>query len=145
MTPAFAVRQDGPVSTVIDKIAWIQLEGGRILSTRSRGKDVSYLPGGKREPGETDLDTLVREIDEELAVAIVPATAAHLGTFRAQAHGHAEGVTVQMTCYTADHEGIPTPSSEIAEVVWLTQADRPRVSPVDQIIFDHLHETGLLA
>ncbi|WP_205718529.1 NUDIX domain-containing protein [Actinomadura sp. WMMA1423] len=132
------------MSTLIDKIAWIRLEGGRILSTRSHGKDVHYLPGGKREPGETDLDTLVREIDEELAVAIVPATAAHLGTFRAQAHGHAEGVTVQMTCYTADHRGEPAPSNEIAEVTWLTYADRDRVSPVDQIIFDHLHESGKL-
>ena len=132
------------MSTFIDKIAWIHLDGGRILGTRSRGKDVYYLPGGKREPGETDVDTLVREIDEELAVAIVPATAAHLGTFRAQAHGHAEGVTVQMTCYTAEHRGEPTPSSEIAEVAWLTYADRPRVAPVDQIIFDHLHTAGRL-
>lgn len=132
------------MSTFIDKIAWIHLDGGRILSTRSRGKDVYYLPGGKREPGESDLDTLVREIQEELAVTIAPATAARLGTFRAQAHGHSEGVTVQMTCYTADHHGEPTPSSEIEEVTWLTYADRARVSPVDQIIFDHLHTTGHL-
>ncbi|TYB44330.1 NUDIX domain-containing protein [Actinomadura chibensis] len=141
--PVF-VREDRAVTTTIDKIAWIHLENGRILSTRSLGKDVYYLPGGKREEGESDLDTLVREIEEELAVAIVPATAAHVGTFRAQAHGHTVGVTVQMTCYTADHHGRPTPSSEIAEVVWLTYADRDRVSPVDQIIFDHLHQSGRL-
>lgn len=36
----------------IDKIAWIHLENGAILSSRSRGKDVYYIPGGKREPGE---------------------------------------------------------------------------------------------
>lgn len=129
---------------MIDKIAWIHLEHGRILSTRSRGKDVYYLPGGKREPGETDIDTLTREIDEELAVAIVPDTAARLGVFHAQAHGHPDGVTVRMTCYTADHRGTPTPNSEIAEVVWLRYADRGRVSPVDQLIFDHLHESGRL-
>ena len=58
--------------TIIDKIAWIRLEDGAILSSRSRGKDVYYLPGGKREPGESDVDTLVREIREELSVAIVP-------------------------------------------------------------------------
>lgn len=130
---------------MIDKIAWIHLEHGRILSTRSRGKDVYYLPGGKREPGETDIATLTREIDEELAVAIVPDTAARLGVFLAQAHGHPDGVTVRMTCYTADHRGTPTPSSEIDEVVWLRYADRARVSPVDQLIFDHLHESGRLA
>lgn len=132
------------MAIIIDKIAWIHLRDGRILSTRSRGKDVYYLPGGKREPGETDVDTLVREIDEELSVAIVPATATHVGTYQAQAHGHADGVAVQMTCYTADHHGTPTPSSEIEEVIWLTYAARDRVAPVDQIIFDHLHETGRL-
>ncbi|SCL72756.1 hypothetical protein GA0070606_6273 [Micromonospora citrea] len=35
--------------TVIDKIAWIRLENGAILSSRSRGKDVYHIPGGKRE------------------------------------------------------------------------------------------------
>ncbi|MEV0345548.1 NUDIX domain-containing protein [Nonomuraea sp. NPDC050680] len=132
------------MATIIDKIAWIHLREGKVLSTRSRGKDVYYLPGGKREPGETDLDTLIREIDEELSVAIVAATATHVGTYQAQAHGHAVGDTVQMTCYTADHHGTPTPSSEIEEVTWLTYAARDRVSPVDQIIFDHLHKTGQL-
>ncbi|OLF10425.1 NUDIX hydrolase [Actinophytocola xanthii] len=129
----------------IDKIAWIHLVNGRVLSTRSRGKDVFYLPGGKREPGETDLQTLAREIDEELSVAIIPDSAAHAGTFEAQAHGHAAGTTVRMTCYTADYRGTLAPSSEIAELVWLTYADRPRVSPVDQAIFDHLFQAGRLS
>lgn len=30
--------------TTIDKIAWIHLENGAILSSRSRGKDVYYIP-----------------------------------------------------------------------------------------------------
>ncbi|MFE0027722.1 NUDIX domain-containing protein [Amycolatopsis sp. NPDC059021] len=129
---------------MIDKIAWLRLDGGKILSTRSRGKDVYYFPGGKREPGESDLDTLVREIGEELAVTIDRATARHAGTFEAQAHGHDTGITVRMTCYTADYDGVLVPSSEIEEIVWLTYADRDRVSPVDQVIFDHLSAAGLL-
>lgn len=128
----------------IDKIAWLELSNGKILSTRSRGKDAYYLPGGKREPGETDLETLVREIEEELAVRVDPTTAVHEGTFTAQAHGHASGVEVQLTCYSAAHEGVPTASSEIAEVRWLTYEDRPLVSPVDKLIFDHLHRSGRL-
>lgn len=130
--------------TTIDKVAWLRLEGGRILSTRSRGKDVWYLPGGKREPGETDVRTLVREIGEELAVTVAPESAVHVGTFEAQAHGHAAGVLVRMTCYSADYEGTLTPSSEVEELAWLTYADRDRVSPVDQLIFDHLHGSGQL-
>jgi 8-oxo-dGTP diphosphatase len=130
--------------TTIDKIAWIRLEAGKILSTCSRGKDVYYIPGGKREPGETDIQTLVREINEELTVAIAPASATHAGTFEAQAHGHAAGIAVRMTCYTADYQGTLTPSSEVEELIWLTYADRDRVPPVDQLIFDHLHQTGQL-
>lgn len=130
--------------TLIDKIAWIRVEDGKILSTRSRGKDVYYLPGGKREPGETDVQTLVREIREELDVAIAPGSATHAGTFQAQAHGHAVGMAVRMTCYTADYQGTLAPSSEIDELTWLTYADRDKVSPVDQVIFDHLHENGEL-
>lgn len=142
--PSAADYRSTPVNNTIDKIAWIHLDNGKILSTRSRGKNAYYIPGGKREPGETDLDTLIREIDEELSITIIPATATHVGTYQAQAHGHADGIVVRMTCYTADHLGVPTPSSEIEEITWLTYADRGRVSPVDQIIFDHLHQTGRL-
>lgn len=132
------------MNSIIDKIAWVHLDNGKILSARSQGKDVYYIPGGKRERGETDLDTLVREIKEELSVTIVPATAVQVGAFEAQAHGKAAGVTVRITCYTADHLGTPTPSGEIEEVAWLGYADRRRVSPANQAIFDHLHQVGHL-
>ncbi|SDT00783.1 NUDIX hydrolase [Actinoplanes derwentensis] len=121
----------------IDKVAWVHLVDGRVLSTRNRGKDVFYFPGGKREAGESDLDTLVREIREELDVAVTVGSAELFGVFTAAAHGH-PGRRVRMTCYTADYVGQLRASSEIEEFAWLTYADRGRVSPVDQLIFDRL-------
>lgn len=129
---------------IIDKLAWIEIQDKRILSTRSKGKDTFYIPGGKREPGETDAQTLVREIKEELSIDLVPATISYLGTFEAQAHGHAEGVLVKMQCYTSEYTGTIEAATEIEEVVWLTHADKPKVSPVDKIIFDWLQEHGQL-
>lgn len=129
---------------VIDKLAWIEIQDQRILSTRSFGKDAFYIPGGKREPGETDTQTLIREIKEELCVDLIPATIKYLGTFEAQAHGHAAGLLVKMQCYTADYTGIIQAAAEIEEVVWLTHADKPRVSPVDKLIFDWLKQEGKL-
>ncbi|SNR86604.1 NUDIX hydrolase [Hymenobacter mucosus] len=131
--------------SLIDKIAWLHLHEGRILSTRSRGKDRYYLPGGKREPGETDAQTLVREIREELTVELDSGTLVHVGTFTAPAHGHPDGVLVQMTCYSGHYAGHLQPAAEIAEVLWLSYRHRPLVSAVDQVIFDWLRAQYQLA
>src|SRR6266567_1982830 len=69
---------------VIDTVAWVHLEDRRILCARPRGKDVFYVPGGKREGSESD------------------------------------------------------------ELAWFGYADRPRVPPVDQLLFDNLNATGRL-
>ena len=112
MTPAF-----------VDTVAWVHLDNGRILCARPRGKDIFYIPGGKREGTETDLQTLLREIAEELTVALLPDTVTHLGTYEAyQPHGHPGGAVVRMSCY----------------------ADRPQVPLVDQLLFDDLNATGEL-
>lgn len=132
------------MENIIDKSAWICIKDKRILSTRSKGKDTYYIPGGKRELGETHEQALVREIQEELDVTLLPDTIRSLGVFKAQAHGKLEGVVVRMTCFTGEFQGQLKPSSEITEFVWLQHRDKVRSSPVDQIIFDWLNEQGLL-
>ncbi|MFF0610521.1 NUDIX domain-containing protein [Nocardia tengchongensis] len=126
---------------LIDTVAWVRIEGGRILCARPSGKDVFYIPGGKREGAETDLQTLVREIREELTVEIAPETVAHVGTYEALI----PEAVVRMACYTADYTGTIAVSSEIEEIAWFGYADRPHVPPVDQLLFDDLHADGLLA
>lgn len=130
---------------LIDKIAWLHLHHGKLLSTRSRGKDRYYIPGGKREAGETDEQTLLREIREELTVELLPESLTYRGTFEAPAHGHAPDVVVRMTCYDALYTGCLQPAAEIEEVVWLTYQHRAEVSAVDQLIFDWLKDQHLLA
>lgn len=129
---------------IIDKLAWIELKNNTILSTKSYGKDKYYIPGGKRETGETDEQALLREINEELSVTLDSRTLRYLGTFEAQAHGHAEGIIVRMTCYTAAYTGELEVSAEIEEMKWLNHSDKDKISEVDQLIFDHLKENGLL-
>jgi 8-oxo-dGTP diphosphatase len=126
----------------VDKVAWIYLQGGKILSTRSRGKDTYYIPGGKREVGETDTQCLTREIQEELSVSLVPESFDFVGEFEAMAHG--KNILIKMRCYTADFTGQLKTDSEIEEMVWFTYADRDKGSAVDQKIFDYLRDKGLL-
>jgi 8-oxo-dGTP diphosphatase len=89
----------------VDKIALIIIENGKILSTKSVGKNKYYIPGGKREKNETDNQTLIREIKEELSVDILQETTEYIGTFIAQSDGDTAGVNVKMTCYKADYLG----------------------------------------
>jgi 8-oxo-dGTP pyrophosphatase MutT (NUDIX family) len=130
---------------LVDTVAWVHLENGRILCARPRGKDVFYVPGGKREGAESDLQTLLREIAEELTVALLPGTATHLGTYEAvQPPGHPDAVRVRMSCYAAGYSGTLAASSEIDELAWFCYADRPRVPAVDQLLFDDLRAAGQL-
>ena len=76
----------------IDKVALIYVKDGKVLTTLSKGKDTYYMPGGKRELGESDNETLIREIKEELSVDVIEDTIKFYGTFEAQAEGKAEGI-----------------------------------------------------
>jgi 8-oxo-dGTP pyrophosphatase MutT (NUDIX family) len=128
----------------IDKIAFIEIQNGQILSTKSKGKTKYYLPGGKREVGESDVQTLIREIAEELSVVIIPSTAEYIGTFSAQSDGDKEGINVIMTCYKAKYSGSLKANSEIEEIKWLNYKDLAIISEVDIKIFSFLHEKGEL-
>lgn len=128
----------------IDKIALLYLKDGKILSTLSKGKDTYYIPGGKREQGETDEETLIRECKEELSIDIKKDTIKYYGTFSAQAHGKSEGILVKMTCYMADFDGKLKASSEIQEIRWLNYSDLDKISPVDKLIFEDLHNKNYL-
>jgi 8-oxo-dGTP diphosphatase len=122
----------------IDKIALIIIENGKILSTKSIGKNKYYIPGGKRENNETDHQTLIREIKEELSVDILQETISYVGTFIAQSDGDTEGVNVKMTCYKADYIGVLKKNNEIEEIRWLNYKDLEIISEVDKIIFNFL-------
>ena len=129
---------------LIDKLAWLRVEDGKILGARSYGKDVYYVPGGKREAGETDHQALKREIREELCVDLVDDTIEWAAVFEAPAHGHAEGTVVRITCYRADYTGSITASSEIEDVVWLDYSARDGLSMGGRMIFDWLRARGEL-
>jgi len=128
----------------IDKLAWIEIKDNSILSTKTYGRDTYYIPGGKRENGETDEQALYREIKEELSIDIKNETIKFVGIFQAQAHGHPTGTIVKMTCYMADFTGQLRVSSEIEEIKWLNYSDKDKISEVDKLIFDYLKEKELL-
>jgi 8-oxo-dGTP pyrophosphatase MutT (NUDIX family) len=130
--------------TFIDKLAYIYIHDRMVLSTLSQGKDTWYIPGGKREDGESDVQALIREVEEELTVHLKPETIRHYGTFEAQAHGKPEGTIVRMTCYTAEFDGELTPSNEVEKMDYLGYVGKSMSSSVDGLIFDDLKSRDLI-
>ena len=124
----------------MEKVAWVHLRDGRLLVARNRGRQLFYLPGGRREPGESHAETLVREAREELGVRIEASTMRRVAEVTAPRDG-APGL-VRMTCYTAAHQGDLVPSGEIAEVGWFTLADYGRVTVAEQQVIDLLVARG---
>ncbi len=127
-----------------DNVGWVYVRDRKILVNRSFGKEIFFVPGGKREGVEQDIDTLLREMHEEMSVHLDPGSVSYLQTFEAQVHGKPEGVFVRLACYTADYTGELTPSSEIEAMDWFSYADKERTSPVSQLVFDHLKSKGFI-
>jgi len=105
-----------------DKIALLVIRHGKILLCRKRhSTSLLILPGGCREPGESALACLERELGEELG-DVALASADHIGTYSDHAAGDPTK-TVRIELYVGELIGTPVPHSEIAELIWFAPAD----------------------
>ncbi len=128
----------------IDKLAWLYIKNKQLLGARSKGKDIYYIPGGKRDTGENDHEALIREIKEEISVDLLPSTIEYVETFKAQAHDKPDGMPVKITCYFAEFTGEIQANAEIEEVTWLNHKDKIQCSPVTVIILDWLKSKKMI-
>jgi 8-oxo-dGTP diphosphatase len=116
-----------------DKIALLALRGENILLCRKKlSTALLILPGGCREPGESSLDCLARELAEELGDAVSVSSVEFVGVYSDHAAGSEPGAPkiVRIELYRGDLVGEPAPHSEIQELVWFGPADdRMRLAP----------------
>ena len=120
-----------PVTKRIIKAGLCLMRGGKVLLARSEGGPHFQIPGGKIEPGETDVQALVRETREELALSLDPEEVSYLGTFTALAAGRTDAL-VEVRLFEARIDAEPQASSEIAELIWQDPAD-PTVACSDVV------------
>ncbi|TPM56284.1 NUDIX domain-containing protein [Mesorhizobium sp. B2-2-4] len=88
---------------------------GRLLLVRKRGTSAFMQPGGKIEPRESPLDALVRELREELGLAVDLATTSRLGLFSA----NEPDSTVEVELFGLSIDSQPIAAPEIEEIIWL--------------------------
>jgi 8-oxo-dGTP pyrophosphatase MutT (NUDIX family) len=133
------------VDDAVDVVAWVCVREGRLLGTRTRSNDVFYIPGGKREPGESDWSTLAREVREELGLELRPETLSLVRLVEAPAHGYPPGTVVRMICYAADPIGDLSDlrvGAEVRQLAWLAYSDRDRCAPAARAVIEVLHARG---
>ena len=128
----------------LDVVAWVQGADGRRRAGRARGRDLLYLPGGKREPGEDDWSALSREVREELALELDRASFRELGVIRAPAHDQPDFAHVRMACFTAAYRGAMTAAGEVDEYVYVGRGERHLLAPAARAALDLAGEHGLL-
>jgi len=111
--------------------AVVSNDRGETLLVRKRGTSAFMQPGGKRAAGETDLEALGREIEEELGCSLDTQSVRPLGRFRAMA-ANEPGDIVEADLYGVYLVGAPAPQGEIADILWLDPAahETPPLAPL---------------
>ncbi|GAB3284664.1 NUDIX hydrolase [Parasphingorhabdus pacifica] len=125
----------------IRAVGLVHVVDGRLLLVRSKKQSAFYLPGGKIDPGETELHALHREVREELGLVLRPRSERFVGRYVTDACGQGVGVRVNLGCYAAEVEGAPRPAAEIAEVEWMTAVEygaRPETAPAVVALWNDL-------
>ena len=99
-----------------------------LLSVKEKGRAVLTLPGGEMEPGETEEECLVRELDEELVGV------GHRKVFRY--FQRVEGVSpgqkdvISVSVYLAELKGHIGAGPDVDNVIW---AFNPMLYPLSDV------------
>lgn len=119
----------------IEKAAGLIIENREVVLTRSKGKDVFVPPGGKLEGSESQVQALIRELEEELGIVVTEADLEFIGNYYAEAAG-GSGKSLKMGAWRVKrYVGVISPQSEIEEIVRVS-SDLPEGMEVGSI-FEH--------
>ncbi len=112
---------------MIKTSALISIQNNQILLVRVRDNTIWYFPGGKIEHGETHLETVIRELDEELNVQMSASELTYLGEVVTDNHDRTD--TVSVHCYLGEITQDIQPCAEISELKWFNLDDTEFMAP----------------
>lgn len=99
------------------------IQNKQLLLAFSRNKQAWYLPGGKIDKGETAIYGLIREIKEELNLAIDRSELSYYCHISAPAYGENNNLIMEQDCYLYELRENINPSNEIEAVRFFSLED----------------------
>lgn len=116
--------------------AVIQDSDGHLLVVKKNvpGRNTYIIPGGRPETGETELQTLERELQEELGVTVASATP--FGIY--EEPSEFEDASLRMTVFDVQIEGRPIPQSEIVDLLWVDREYRQQGISLGSTLTNHV-------
>jgi 8-oxo-dGTP diphosphatase len=143
---AYAAAAERVALDVVQVVGAAIVDGGRVLVAQRAGGPYDgrwEFPGGKVEPGESDLSALVREIGEELGTTIAPQTFLGEVALDGVVGGGPAGVST-LRVWSARLVGGAPVAHEHAELRWVRadelegltwiDADRPLIPAVRTLL-----------
>lgn len=125
-------------------VGLLEVRDRRVLMTREFGHTRFQLPGGEQEKNESEVETLRREVREELAVELI--NIAPYDDFILP--GKNEGVLIRFVVYTADIVGGMQRGNDIEEIRWVNSMYRQEHleigNPTQLRLFPRLYEENLI-
>ncbi|MED7789079.1 NUDIX domain-containing protein [Francisella sp. 19X1-34] len=112
---------------MIKTSALLCVKDNEMLLVRVRDNTIWYFPGGKIDDGETHLQAIIRELDEELNVQMHPTELEYLGEVITDNHDRTDTVSVQ--CYAGEITQSVQPCAEISEIKWFDLDDTEFMAP----------------
>ncbi|QZY97670.1 NUDIX hydrolase [Pantoea dispersa] len=100
---------------------------GRILLVRKRGTPFFMQPGGKIEPGESSETALIRELKEELLIAVPANKLIYIGRFEDVAPNEPGHVVVADMFMVDLRISSVKAAAEIEEVLWFTSSGEEKL------------------
>jgi len=125
----------------------VVVKGDKLLLAYSKNKKAWYLPGGKIDDGESSLETLQREIFEELNIVLNSERLKYYCHITAPAYGEDPPIIMEQDCFLYQLNEKIEPKNEIGEVrffdIKMYQSEPAQVPGV-LLVFDKLIKDKVL-
>lgn len=125
----------------------VVVKGDKLLLAYSKNKKAWYLPGGKIDDGESSLETLQREIFEELNIVLNSERLKYYCHITAPAYGEEPPIIMEQDCFIYQLNEKIEPKNEIGEVrffdIKMYQSEPAQVPGV-LLVFDKLIKDKVL-